>query len=310
MNVNFIRTLYVNPILVGAAIMLLVLLPSCVFAGAWTLEKGDSFFELASKYYWADSYYNNCGYACDFSNAGKYTEYRTEVKAEYGITDEADLLMSIPYKWARYEDDDDVSSGDSIEDITAGVKYRITEVREGFPVTSVIIKGIIPGGYDVNEDPAIGAEKFGLESRLLFGMEFGAAKKKSADEENIRRRHGFSSIGGELGYRIMEGKGGDKIPYFAEVNYQLTDNIYLRALLDGIISISTTGSEPSEEYLLSKKYEEYGKCIFLINFGSFLVTRKLPGLSLELGYGHTFYGKNTAAGSEVIVNVAYKLYKY
>lgn len=184
-----------------------------------------------------------------------------------------------------------------LEDLSFGLKYRI--IKEcyymAYPTISLSIKGKIPLGYDELESPSISDGETEPEIRLLIGRLF--------------KNSFIHSIGGEIGYQKRKNELPDKIPYFMEFNFRATEYFIFRTIVDGIIVTEDSEKEPDNNELIKKKYEEYTKGIFLINVGAFGTYKKMKGFSIELGYGFTFYGKNTNVSNELIFNLVYSFKK-
>ncbi|MBI4688694.1 MAG: hypothetical protein HY754_00240 [Nitrospirae bacterium] len=266
---------------------------------------------MSSKYYWANSSYDNSGDNKDFDANGKYTEIRSELKVTYGVWEDVNLLLSIPYKWTKFKNDYDVFKNDGVEDISLGVKYRIPIGKEDLPTLSTQITIKVPGGYDIEDTPALGDGNVEVEGRLLLGKKFNQKNEGDAKLQPTNKNDSIlslHSIGGEVGYRFRESGLAAKIPYFVEVNTRLYKQLYVRALLDGV-TITESTNAPTEAAILNKEFEEYSKAMLLLRLGSF--ETDLPAaknhFSVEAGYGYTFAGKNTAGGSELILNVTYSL---
>lgn len=271
--------------------------PVKTFAGAWSLEKGSFFSELSSKFHSTDTKYNKNGSKKKFFYGSEYEEYRVELKMHYGVTNDINLFLSVPYKWIKYENFMSSDKNKDFEDLSFGLKYRIKEEHDSVacPTISLLIKGKVPLGYDELESPSIGDGETEPEFRLLIGRLF--------------KNSFINSIGGEVGYQKRKNELPDKIPYFMEFNFRAKEYIIFRTILDGIIVTEDSGKEPDNQELIKKKYEEYTKGIFLINIGAFGTYEKMNGFFVELGYGYTFAGKNTDVSKEFIFNLGYNFKK-
>jgi hypothetical protein len=111
-------------------------------------------------------------------------------------------------------------------------------------------------------------------------------------------------IGGEIAYRTLN----NKIPYFFEVGVQPTQQVLVKGMIDGVFATSGIDRPATNSELIEKKYEEYSKVIgeVLYSFspeGTFGILKDVKGLCIGLGYGYTFYGKNTAVGSEITLKL-------
>lgn len=239
--------------------------------GAWTVPQGRLWCELYNKYYWHKSQFNDKGKKVEWSYNGNYDEIRTELKLEYGLTDDLTLLLYLPYKEAHWRDDNGKKTSRALVDIWTGAKYRLFSQPL---VTSLQARVKIPTNYNENDTPSLGRRQIDGEVKLLLGKSLWPIIK------------GYTKI--ELGFRARAQEPTNEIPYFYELGYSLTDYLILKATVDGIEGLSGTG----------KVDEDYTKwnfsTIFKIKFD----------LSLELGYGQTFAGKNSSAAEEIILSLA------
>lgn len=296
--------------------------PSNATAGAWPIMNTVMFTELSSKYYWADKHYHNDGY---YQDGDKYNEFRHELKLQYGLSEDITLLLSVPYKQAESKHSSDTYKKNGFEDISFGLKHRIfVEERSTSadpcstepcpskiktPELSAQVKLKVPAGYNYKDSPSLGADKIELEGRLLIGKRFQIDK--------VNPPPGVYSVSAEVGYTFRESGLPGRIPYFAEFNLRAYREFYVRAILDGIFVTSSTSVEPTQTQILDKEFEEYSKAMILFRLGSFETEKKSKKekmkhlssfikefCSIELGYGYTFHGKNTAQGSEVVLNLA------
>ncbi len=280
-------------------LIMICLLPTEAFAGAWTVPKGNWYVELYNKYYWHDSYFNADGDKTRWDYGGRYTEWMSELKAEYGITDRFNLLASIPYKHAVWSDhfNHDVSS--DVGDSWVKAKYRFFD-ETTMPFIFSGQAGLrIHGPYDPHDSPALGYHEMAGEARLIASKSFSI----------------LPSYGGvEVAYRPRGKKPANEIPYFLEYGYYPTNWVMFKGTLDGVKAIRGTG--------IKEDYTKWTASVILNLRGTFGTFRKKaleeesmeeaeigwPAVlwwlkkyisETELGYGNTFIGKNASNGSEI-----------
>lgn len=264
----------------------MIVLPADLFAGAWTVPEGHWYIESYSKYYWADSDFNADGKKTPKANNGFYEEIRTELKAEYGLRDNLNLLLSLPFKHASYEDDNGTSTTTGLEDLWLRTKFRLTQE----PVVSSLIFGAkFPAGYDENDSPALGDGQIDGEIKFLVGKSFPS-------------RDGFFPfyIGAEVGFRPRNKEPTNEIPYLLEFGFNPTDRLMFKGTLDGVEGIAGTGKE-EEDWL-----KWTANIVYKISGGFSTVYREETSVNLEIAYGETFDGRNTAVGSEIVLNIAFQ----
>lgn len=276
----------------------LLALPTRLLANAWMLDAGEGFAEVYNKFYWATQDYDYRGDRADKANSGRYEEFRSELKVEYGLYDHLNLLLSTPYKWAEWEDNNGTLENDGLEFVGVGAKLMLSEDLARNPAASLQVKFEIPGGYDKDKPPSLGHGKSDLETRLMIGK---VLNNRRVFGTPLRVYH----IGGEIGYRTRN----NKIPYFLEVGLQPAEWMLVKCMIDGVIATSDIDRPPTNSELIQKKYEEYSKLmgeILISPNGAFGILKDLEGLSIGFGYGYTFYGKNTAVGSEITLKIFYR----
>lgn len=280
-----------------AILVCLLALPTRLLANAWMLGPNEWSAELYGKYYWATEDYDHGGSRVEKPNGGRYEEFRPELKLEYGLYDQLNLLLSIPYKWARWEDINGTLHNDGLEFVGVGAKLRLSEDDESNPAASLQVKLEVPGGYDRDKPPSLGHGKSDLETRFMLGKLF----KMPIFDTPLKLYH----IGGEIGYRTLN----NKMPYFLEVGVQPIDNVLVKGMIDGVFATSGIDRPATNDELIQKKYESYAKVIGEVSYspeGTFGILKDVKGLSIGLGYGYTFYGKNTAVGSEITLKLYWR----
>jgi tetratricopeptide (TPR) repeat protein len=240
--------------------------------GAWTLREGSLYCELYNKYYWHHAQFNDEGKKVKWASRGRYREIRTELKTEYGLSDDLTLLTYIPYIEAHWKDDNGESQSQGFTDIWLGGKYCF--LRDPL-ILSLQLRSKFPARYDEDRPPSLGSGKMDIESRLLAGKSFSPYLPAYTKAE--------------LGFKGRRGNPTNEIPYFLEFGYNLTDKWLLKTTLDGIEGISGTG----------KVDEDYTKWTISS------IYKIMDEINLELGYGNTFAGKNSSAADEVIFNLSH-----
>ncbi|UCG56892.1 MAG: hypothetical protein JSU70_18755 [Phycisphaerales bacterium] len=276
----------------------LLALPTRLWANAWMLDAGEGFAEVYNKFYWATQDYDYRGNMTEKPNSGRYEEFRPELKVEYGLCDQLNLLFAIPYKWARWEDINGTLENNGAEFVGVGAKLRLSKDLGRSPAASLQVKFETPGGYNRDTPPSLGHGKSDLETRLMIGK---VLDNRRVFGTPVRLYH----VGGEIGYRTLN----NKIPYFVEVGLRPAKSVLVKGMIDGVFATSDIDRPPADAELIQKKYEEYSKVMVEVLISPdrvFGVLRDAKGLSIGLGYGYTFYGKNTAVGSEITLKLFYR----
>ena len=208
----------------------------------------------------------------------------TELKIEYGLTDNLNLLSSIPYKVALWKDDYNRNTTNGVGDIWMRLKYRICGQPE-MPFAFSLQPGLrFPGGYDENDSPALGKGEIAGEMKLIATRSFSTLPC-------------YTKI--ETGFRPRAEEPTDEIPYFFEFGYYPLEWLMFKTTVDGVEGLAGTGDDEED-------YTKWTAHLIYSPKGGFGAFRKEDILNFELSYGNTFEGKNTSNGSEVVFNITYQ----
>ncbi|MDD4953480.1 MAG: hypothetical protein PHG40_01070 [Candidatus Omnitrophica bacterium] len=238
--------------------------------GAWTLKKGEMYAELYSKYYWHNRHFNDERHSERWDYQGKGNEIRQELKLEYGYDDRLTMLLYTVYKQAHWKDSFNKGNVKGFEEIWPGVKYNI--FQKPFILT-MQGKMKFPFDYDEHTTPALGTHQIDGELKILTAQPWNKIKS-------------YTKV--EFGYRWRAEEPSNEIPYYFEFGYNPKRWLVLKTSLDCNESLANTGGT-NEDWM---KY----------TIGPIF---KFKGLgSIELGFGHTFFGKNTSAAKEFFSSIS------
>lgn len=245
------------------------------FAGAWTLPEGKLYDKVSVNKYTSDPDFTDM-------NLGNYIEY--------GLTDNVSIINSIYYKKIRntytVSGTTTTTTTTGIADIEIGLKHKLAEDPSGIFSHQAIVK--IPGGYDKNSTLPLGNGQVDVEYRILYGLSLW------------RWFPGYANF--EAGYRYRAKAPSDEFRYLAEIGANISERLYARVKLDGILSMknadctaSTTGNPTT------------GSQFDLQKLDTALGYKLTDTWGLELGYTPTLNAKNTAKGTAYSVGVTYSL---
>jgi len=262
------------------------------WASAWLLTEREIQLELYTNYYQATD--DLSGFSLDSKpNDGKYEEVRYELKTEYGFLDNLNGLLYVPFKWARYEDDNVDMDEHGLSDIRFGLTYRLPMRNWDYgrnPLALALIAKAPTG--DGDSQPALGQDQWDVEGRMLWGYAF----RESGDtDEGDEETDTLGWVGLEAGYRWRDEEPADQIVLFAEGAYHLGGGISLKGELDSVIGLSSTGDE--ESYLIPR--------VGLMYQGEHGLSPRVPGNSWQarVMVGRAVWGENTSAGTEVVLSL-------
>lgn len=258
-----------------AAVMAGSLLSHYCFAGAWTLPEGNLYNKVSVNQYTSGQNFTD-------TNLGNYFEY--------GITDSLSIINSIYYKRISNQYDS-IASGTTtattttgISDVEIGLKHKLVDGSRGIFSQEIIVK--IPGAYDKNSTLPLGNGQVDVEYRILYGLSLW------------RWFPGYGNF--EAGYRYRAEAPSDEFRYLAEVGTNITERLYARIKLDGILSMKNAGSTTNitGNPTTASQFD-------LQKLDTTLGYKFTDTWGLELGYIPTLYAKNTAKGTTYSVGVAY-----
>ncbi len=263
-------------------VMIIVSTTDPVFAGAWTAKQGDMYCKLTFNLYEADEMFNDSGNKAAFRDSGEFSDTNISTYMEYGITDKITLLGSLSYKRLKSENNAMIYKTRGFSDLDLGVKYRLASGNFGVISAQGLIK--IPEFYDDDTAVALGNNQYDTEIRLLYGKSLYPFVP------------GYINI--EAGYRLRAEEPSDEFRYLLELGFDITDAVYSRVKLDGIIGMDNNDTvldyagNPTTtlDYDLGKLDLALG-----VNLSK--------QVGIELGYRGDIYGENTASGENVSLSL-------
>ena len=245
-------------------------LPPPIQTGAWGFKKGSLYTEIYTKYYWSTYQFDARGHKKRWAYGGRYSEIRSELKLEYGLTDRYTLMLYAPYKEAHWKDDFQKRTQKGLVEIWPGVKYLL--FLEPFSC-ALQARAKLPLDYSEEAVPALGKHQIDAEFKILTGQIWP-------------RMPGYTKL--EFGFRGRKEEPANEIPYFFELGYNLNPRLILKATIDGQKGLAHRG----------QIVEDWVK-------GTFGPIIKISdAFNLEFGYGKTFAGKNTSLAQEVYLSAS------
>jgi hypothetical protein len=193
----------------------------------WTLNRSGYFFQTTTGLLSTDRVYDQNGVKTDLPPGQHYRDITTSLHLEYGIRDRIGLLMVLPVRALRLEQDptpDLKTTG--IGDFTGGVRYRILN---GSLVASAQGEIKLPTGYNaVIQNPSLGQGQTDYTARFLLGKGVGRQRVFGQASGGYRYRTGRPAneilanfdLGGWAGQRALLGAHweyakhqGSDVPY-------------------------------------------------------------------------------------------------
>lgn len=259
-----------------AALLLTAASAAVSHAGAWTAKQGACYDKASVNYYVSKDTFNSAGSRIDTPNNGKFTDYNLSNYFEYGLLENLTAINSLTYKWLENEDNSRLTKGHGVGDVDLGLRYKLLDHEKiGIVATQLLVK--VPGAYRKSDPLPLGNGQYDAEVRLLYGRSLWPLLPGYANAE--------------IGYRWRAEDPADEYRYLLELGFDLTDKIYSRAKLDGIISADNGRKLDTSGNPTSTNNFDLGKLDLTLGY------KASPAWGLELSYTPAIYGQNTAAGA-------------
>jgi len=202
----------VVPSLYATALISTVIFSNMAHAGAWVLDKGDSYSKVGISDYSADDFFG------DQADLGEFEGTSVSYYGELGLGNNWGVFTSLLYQDIEQSTaSGQISSNSGLGDIDLGVKYQ-WDASPFVISTSFLVK--LPYLYDEDDELPLGNGQEDFEAKLLIG--------KSLNQ--------YGYFGVEFGYRLRTGSPSDEYRYLFEYGFSANDNLYFRTKLDGILS--------------------------------------------------------------------------
>jgi hypothetical protein len=176
--------------------IILLLLPSMLHAAAWTQKKGKGQIILNYNFYRTKT---QLDYDGDRESLNRYfSSHRFNPYIEYGLTDDTTIGLNAFIERAEFHSPDAQFDGVTygINDTEVFLRHRLWHG----PTYAISAQGtvIVPGFHDEDRQPSLGPNRYGLEARILAGM-------------NIHLLSPSDFINAEFGYRYRSGTPSDEL---------------------------------------------------------------------------------------------------
>lgn len=145
------------------ALLALLSLTRLAAAGAWVQPEGATFVSVKALTTTTDQYFDDQSRLRQ--RGGHFTKYELETYLEHGLTARDTVSLKVPLQRLTDSATDQESSG--LADLELG--WRRLLWQEGATVVSAQMLALVPGGYRLEDAPALGYGRFGLEPSVLVG---------------------------------------------------------------------------------------------------------------------------------------------
>jgi len=255
--------------------ILFTLLSSQAHAGAWVLDKGDSYHKVGVTDYSASSFFG------DNADLDVFDGTNLSYYGEWGLGNNWGVFTSVLYQdISQTNTVGETVQNDGLGDLDIGVKYQ-WQAQPFVLSTQLLAK--LPYLYDEDDTLPLGNGQEDIEAKVLIGKSLGSL--------------GYFGI--ELGYRFRTDAPSDEIRYLIEYGVSFNDNFYFRTKLDGIESANNADVVFVEGGNLSQTNEfDVGKLELTLgwNFGQ---AGNDSRWGTEITYTEDIFGDNTLEGDGI-----------
>ena len=298
--------------------LLLILMTTSVWAGAWTMPQGKLYTRLAYSEYDSQRFFNENGTTHAYSpnehaKAIKrdklprdfdYDEQTWSLYAEYGLFDALTLIGSVDYKETEWtyqagpgtasESVDKTAKSSGLGDINIGLRYRLLKTDSGV----LSLQGLYKTGEAYDEED----QDYTAEIQRGDGQE----------DFELKLQYGQSLyplvpgyMNAEAGYRWRSQGYSDEFRYLIEAGVDITKALYLRSKLDGTANFGNGDSGPEG------KLTEIDSNPYEIDLGKLEITcgyKVTSQIAVEASYYKELYGASTTQGETYSLAIAATLF--
>ncbi|MBW1982128.1 MAG: hypothetical protein JRJ12_13005 [Deltaproteobacteria bacterium] len=247
--------------------------PTGARAGAWVRDKGEMFVALQYYYYETSRFFDHSGNSQ--KRGGKFKKKEINPYIEYGITSQDTLFLNLFYDWLTDNAAEPSSSNSGLTDVECG--WRRLLLQQPPQVLSLQTTVIVPTGYDLDEDPRLGYDRFGMELAMFYGRSLQWAD-----------RYGF--VEGGVGFRHYFGYPAEQIRSYAMLGQDIWEHFQLL----GAAELHYGLNNGSNKNIGTNITVEPNYRLLKVSLGGRLRLR--PNCSLVLAYYRHMWGEDTGAG--------------
>lgn len=280
--------------------LLLILMSTFVWAGAWTMPQGKLYTRLAYSEYDSQRFFNKNGtthsYAPNDAYKGNYRDFDYDEQtwsfyAEYGLFDALTLIGTVDYKeteWTYQSGGlknvaiDKTAKSSGLGDINVGLRYRLLETDAG----ALSVQGMYKTGEAYDEED----QDYTAEIQRGDGQEDFELKLQYG-QSLYPMIPGYLNV--EAGYCWRSQGYADEFRYLLEAGVDVTKALYLRTKLYGSAHLGNGDSGPEG------KYTEIDSNPYEVDLGKLELTcgyKLCSQFAIEASYFNELYGASTTKG--------------
>ncbi|MFC3120097.1 hypothetical protein [Agaribacter flavus] len=249
-------------------------------AGAWVAAKGNGYNKLSYNSYSADEFE---GENADF---GEFDSTQVTFYGEYGLGNNFGIFGSLSHQDLEQTDaSGNATTGSGLSDLEIGIKYQ-WQADPFVLSTSLLVK--LPYLYDENDPLPTGNGQEDVEFKVLIGKSL----------------YPYGYFGVEAGYRYRADAPSDEYRYLIEYGYDITEQVYFRTKLDGILSANNADADPNAPVGNLSLVPEFdlGKLELTVGY-NFKQGKSKSKWGIEFTYTDEIYGDNALQGETLSLGI-------
>jgi protein XagA len=253
------------------ATLILLALTSSANAGPWTHAQGKGQFITTASVYEKKRDFNSHGRSI---KSDKFRKYELTPLLEYGLTNDLtiggkvylDHLISYSTLGKRKET--------GLADVEALSRYQFYKDNDHVMAFQGMVK--IPGPYNKNHNPSLGAKQVDLEARILYGF-----------NNQIGNCPWYLAFEGAYRFRFQA--PADQVRLDATLGFKLTERFEVMVQSFNTISLKNHKKGAAINNPFGVDYDIY-------EISPSLLIRLTPAIKLQVGGGFVFAGRKVGAG--------------
>jgi len=267
-------------VLALSALIICLLKPASLEAGAWTEPAGHGQVILTSSLFRTGTMFDENGDPQPFGYGGRFRQFIFNPYVEYGLTPRNTLIVNANVPWLNFSNSSSSESSAGFGDIEAAIKRRFNSTESKWALSGQFT--VLFPAYSVSRNPAPGNHNLDVEGRVMAGRGLTLAK-----------HHAFYDA--ELAYRYRNGAPADQVRADASAGLDAARWLTLMGQFFAIKGMRngeplTVNSNPNAQSDFDLyKYQPS----VLFNFRH--------GTRLQVGMNSSFSGRNTGTGHAAIL---------
>ncbi len=259
-----------------------VLSPPRLHAGAWTQNPGHGQIILTSSFFQTSQNFDASGAAQKFADQGRFRQFLVDSYLELGLTQRSTLVLHVPAPFLDYSNAYGPQHGAGLGDVEIGFKRRFNSVESSWALSGQLT--VAAPAYSALRDPAPGNHQEDVEARFLMGH-----------GSTLGQRHAFWDA--EAAYRYRSGAPADQFRADLTAGLDLTRRVMvmgqafvIQGLRNGQPLSASSNPNAQSDFDLYK-----GEISLVLNIGH--------GMKVQAGWSDAFAGRNTGRGQTAILGL-------